>query len=135
MLLSSLDMIALCISLTWEKSTYVFISPTSTSMPYVTEQFSSRAVMFVLINLSILIYLQLSIYLLIWISLYQGSCITFIVNLTYCILPNELKFETHTYCIIISICPLCRESILLFFHLFCMLKYWYIKSFVTRMAI
>ena len=31
---------------------------------YVTEQFSSRAVMFVLINLSILIYLQLSIYLL-----------------------------------------------------------------------
>jgi hypothetical protein len=32
---------------------YVFVSPTSTSIPYVTKQFSSRAVMFVLINLSI----------------------------------------------------------------------------------
>jgi hypothetical protein len=94
-------------------------------------QSSSKAVMFVLINLSIclLTIIDIFTYLNKFVS---GSCITFIVNLTYCILPNELKFETtHIYCIIISICPLCRGSILLFFHLYCMLKYWDIKSFVT----
>jgi hypothetical protein len=90
-------MIALCISLTWEKPAYVFISP-STNIPYVnvTEQFSSRAVMFVLINLSIYVYLYNYRYIYSFesfVSCKLGRCITFIVNLTYCISPNELTFK------------------------------------------
>ena len=97
MLLTLLDMIALCIYLTWGKPAYIFISPTSTNIPYVnvTEQFSSKAVMFVLINLSIclLIIIDIFTHLNKFVSCKLGSCITFIVNLTYCILPNELTFR------------------------------------------
>jgi hypothetical protein len=52
------------------KAGLCFIWPTSTSIPYVTEQFSSKAVIFVLINLSQSIFLLTiigTVYLLIWI--------------------------------------------------------------------
>jgi hypothetical protein len=101
----------------------LYIWPTSTNIPYVnvTELFSSEAVMFVLIILSICLLTIIDIFTS---CCKLGRCITFIVNLTYCILPNELTFKIKypnytliwdSYCIIISICPSCRRSILLFF--------------------
>ena len=75
------------------KPAYVFISPTSTSIPYVniTEQFSSSAVMFVRINLSS--YMSTHLNNLLAVNWAGASRLFIIVNLTYCILPNELTFK------------------------------------------